>query len=246
MSKLILIGLVAVWAVVLAPDVLRRLGRGRRGDAVSSFSSRITSLGSMHRSTSLGSMHRFAKQDSEIMPPAQVQSVSPPARTASTAPRSPRTSAGSGQRGSGQGRSAAKAEIPANVVDIRSRARSVRPAAPQQARTAASPVRKRRQDVLAILGSAAILSLLATVAFGGIFLTIHLVVDVLLIAYLVMLAQVTTGFGSIAHQNPAPSRPVHSAPTARRPAGTMPVGTVSAAGTVSARTSPTEPQRIAN
>ncbi len=237
MSKLILIGLVAVWAVVLAPDVLRRMGRGRRGDTVSSFSSRITSLGSMHRSNSIGSMDRSAKRASEVLLPAQIQSVSPQARTAPNTPRPARTPAGSKQRGSGRRRSAAKPETPANVVDIHSRARSVRPAAsqPQQARAAVSPVRKRRQDVLVILGSAALLSLLATVAFGGFFLPIHLAVDMLLIGYLMLLAQVANGVGSVSHPSLASPRSVPPAHPARRSTGIM-----------AHRTAPMDPQPIAN
>jgi hypothetical protein len=51
-------------------------------------------------------------------------------------------------------------------------------------------VRKRRQEVLTTLGSLAVLTLLATVAIGGPFLAVHLLVDLLLVTYVVLLAQV--------------------------------------------------------
>lgn len=74
-----------------------------------------------------------------------------------------------------------------NVIDLRDRtsAGPARPAAPQ-----VSPaVRRRRQEVLATLGAAAVLTLLCTVAFGGAFLFLHLLADGLLIAYVVLLNQ---------------------------------------------------------
>jgi len=95
-------------------------------------------------------------------------------------------------------------------------------------------VRKRRQDVLVTLGSAAVLTLLATVAFGGPFLYLQLLVDVLLIAYLLLLAQVSG------------VQPVVSAPQARRedlaplsPLDSLRTGSVGAA-------TPVEQRRLAN
>lgn len=82
-----------------------------------------------------------------------------------------------------------------NVIDMRTRSVSA-PAAP--ARTVSPAVRKRRQEVLTVLGAAAILTLLCTVAFGGPFLLLHLVADALLVAYVVLLAQATNA--------PAPQR----------------------------------------
>ncbi len=74
-----------------------------------------------------------------------------------------------------------------NVVDLRSRRGvSDRPVAPQ---AVPASVRKRRQEVLTVLGSAAVLTLLCTVAFGGAFLYVHLLADVLLVAYVVLLTQ---------------------------------------------------------
>ena len=91
-----------------------------------------------------------------------------------------------------------------NVIDLRTRAPqtaddrscaapAVNGPSPSAPRAVSPRVRKRRQDVLVTLGSAVGLTLLATVAFGGAFLYLHLLADVLLIAYLLLLAQVTGG-----------------------------------------------------
>ena len=202
MSKLIIAGLVIVWAVVLLPDLLRRLSSGRRSDTIGSFRSQLSSLGRTNASRNHG------------MSASLSQSLSS-------------RSAGS------------------NVIDLRTRAphgadpvvrrppRAVRPAAAAN-RPVPRHVRKRRQDVLVTLGSAAVLTLLATVAFGGPFLYLQLLVDVLLIAYLLLLAQVSG------------VQPVVSAPQARRedlaplsPLDSLRTGSVGAA-------TPVEQRRLAN
>jgi hypothetical protein len=75
-----------------------------------------------------------------------------------------------------------------NVIDFASRGRAVGPR--PSVRVTPPSVRKRRQEVLTVLGAAAVLTLLGTVAFGGIFLAFHLLADLLLVAYLVALVQV--------------------------------------------------------
>lgn len=76
-----------------------------------------------------------------------------------------------------------------NVIDLGSRSRSqTAPAAP---RPVPYSVRRRRQEVLTALGAAALLTLICTVAFGGPFLVLHLLADVLLVTYVVLLNQVT-------------------------------------------------------
>lgn len=75
-----------------------------------------------------------------------------------------------------------------NVIDLASRGRTAGPR--PSARVTPPSVRKRRQEVLTVLGAAAVLTLLGTVAFGGLFLALHLLADVLLVAYLVALVQV--------------------------------------------------------
>jgi hypothetical protein len=85
-----------------------------------------------------------------------------------------------------------------NVIDMRARSgaasRPVAPARsaePMQARPVSPAVRRRRQEVLTVLGSAAVLTLLCTVAFGGPFMFLFLVSAGLLVGYVVLLHQVT-------------------------------------------------------
>ncbi|HTO01778.1 MAG TPA: hypothetical protein VL068_13995 [Microthrixaceae bacterium] len=70
-------------------------------------------------------------------------------------------------------------------------------------------VRKRRQEVLTVLGSVAVLTLLCTVAFGPAFLVLHIIADVLLIAYVALVAQSNKAqapsFGHAASNAYAPS-----------------------------------------
>ena len=75
-----------------------------------------------------------------------------------------------------------------NVIDMRSRAE--RPAA--STRPASPAVRRRRQEVLTVLGSATALTLLCSVAFGGPFLLLFLLAAGLLVTYLGLLYQVWT------------------------------------------------------
>lgn len=98
-----------------------------------------------------------------------------------------------------------------NVIDLRTRSNgsgsSVRPQRPQPA-SAAVPfaVRRRRQEVLTVLGSASVLTLLCTIAFGGPFVMLFLVSAGLLVAYVVALHQVTNAPPITArnvHQHPA-------------------------------------------
>lgn len=83
----------------------------------------------------------------------------------------------SGRSGAGDG---------SNVV-------SLRPGRPPAAAPAPvvvpASVRRRRQEVITVLGAAAMLTLLCTVAFGGPFLVLHLLADVLLVTYLVLVNQ---------------------------------------------------------
>lgn len=101
-----------------------------------------------------------------------------------------------------------------NVIDLRAAQRGGRPSAahPLDARRSkpaigapapVSPgVRRRRQEVLTVLGSAAVLSLLCSVAFGGPFLVLFLVAAVLLVAYVFALYQVTNAAASASARDP--------------------------------------------
>lgn len=54
-------------------------------------------------------------------------------------------------------------------------------------------VRRRRQEILTGLGAGAGLTLLCAIAFGGPFVWLHILCAILLIAYVVLLSQVTRG-----------------------------------------------------
>ena len=126
---------------------------------------------------------------------------------------------------------------PAVIVILR---RSPRPALPTAGRpalrSAAAPapvspaVRRRRQEVLTVLGSASVLTLLCSVAFGGPFLLLFLVSAALLVAYVVALYQVT------------------NAPTAaaRDPYGSVTTATVRRSDVHGVRVSPVSARSVAN
>lgn len=193
-STLVLVGLGLVWAVVLLPDLVARISRVRKADTIRTFNHQLSSLG------------RSAPVDRRDARP---------------------TSGGAGavlRRGS-VGRPSMGRSSMGDVIDLRSRLRARTGA--QTARTApvavpevtatnlagaprpvSAGLRKRRQDVLFGLGAAALLTLLATVAFGGVFLYLHLFADVLMACYLVALQRVGA-------TRPAASRP--AAPIAPRP-----------------------------
>lgn len=132
-TTLVFLGLAVVWAIVLLPELARKVAGSRHSDTIRSFNQQLSVL----------------------------------------------------DRG---GRGAARS----NVIDLRARAtRGTSPASAAPARPVPMSVRKRRQEVLTALGAAAVLTLVCTVAFGGtFFLLLHLLADVLLVTYLVLLAQV--------------------------------------------------------
>jgi hypothetical protein len=125
-TTLVFLGLAVVWAIVLLPELARKVAGSRHSDTIRSFN------------------HQLSVLD----------------------------------------RSGGRVASSSNVIDLRSRD-TARPASP----TVPASVRKRRQDVLTVLGSAAVLTLLCTIAFGGPFLVLHLIADVLLVTYLVLLNQ---------------------------------------------------------
>jgi len=161
LSTVVLLGLAVVWAIVLAPEVLRRTSGMRRVDPVNAF----------HRQMS--SLDRNGGRPAG-RPGTNVIDLRGPARTSSSRPMQRPTSArygGAPQRPVRPARHAA----PRPIVSTRTQ--------------------KRRQDVLIVLVAAAVLTLLCAIAFGGAFLALHLVADVLLVAYVVLLnrsAQVAT------------------------------------------------------
>lgn len=135
-----------------------------------------------------------------------------------------------------------------NVIDLRARSGAA-PGRPAPRPAVPAHVRKRRQEVLTVLGAAAVLTLLCAVAFGGFFLLLHLVADALLITYVVLLNQA-------ANQAPArrpvgartstgySARPVgHGTVSQARPIGAMPRDDY---GPSIGRVSPVQARRIAN
>jgi len=174
-STLVLLALAGVWAVVLAPEIIKRSGSLRNSDSVTAFRDQLSSIG----------------------------------RHAGSAPRNPLGPAHS------------------NVVDLRDRR-------PAPVRPQASPgVRRRRQEVLGALGAFAVLTLLCTVAFGGAFLWLHLLADVLLVGYVVLLVQATNAAAARA------ARPVVRTTTAT-------IRPIDEPGLAITRVTPISSRRVAN
>lgn len=129
-TTLVFLGLAVVWAIVLLPEVVRKVAGSRHSDTIRSFNQQLSVL------------DRSGGR--------------------SAAPRS-------------------------NVIDLRSRAQE--PGRQQAAPQVPLSVRKRRQEVITALAAAAVLTLLCTVAFGSVFLVLHLLADALLVTYLVLVNQ---------------------------------------------------------
>lgn len=176
-STLVIAGLALMWLAVLLPDLFTKISRSRRSDTIRSFNSQLSSLG---RSAPVD------RGDNVI-----------DLRARTTERRSARNSllATGGIPSPYSGSAGLAPQRPVAVTG------STSPSPVAGTRTASHAVRKRRQDVLIALGAAAVLTLLATVAFGGVFLYLHLVADVLMAAYLVALQRVVTNQGA-QHANP--------------------------------------------
>ena len=176
-TTLIFLGLAVVWAVVLLPELVRKVAGSRHSDTIRSFNQQLSVL------------------DRSGSPSPRLDESRPPGAAWTLQRHRP--------------------DAPG---------RDVRRSAPTRSAAAVAPVspwvRKRRQDVLIGLGSVAVLTLICTVAFGGAFLVLHLLADLLLVAYLVALAQVRqaprrcgtgrgdgrTGAGPSGRSGPAPDR----------------------------------------
>ena len=163
-STLIFLGLAVVWAIVLLPELLRKLSVGRRTDSIRSFNHQLSVL------------HRSGNRRGADLPgmPRPVSLNSSSARTSSNARNSSN-----------------------NVIDLRDRSNA--PAAGAQTSPAKiSPsVRRRRQDVLVVLGAIAVLTLLCTVAFGSVFLVPFMLSAALLVGYVFLLNQANQSAGMV-------------------------------------------------
>ena len=154
-STLIFLGLAVVWAVVLLPELFRKMSGSRSSDSIRSFNQQLSVL------------HRSGTRRGADLP--------------------------------GMGRPAGLNSPRSNVIDLRRPAggpvtnRGLSPqglASTDAPRGVPTSVKKRRQEVLTVLGSAAVLTLLCTVAFGGVFfLGAFVVACGLLVAYVALLAQ---------------------------------------------------------
>jgi len=161
-STLIFLGLAVVWAIVLLPEVLRKLSVGRRTDSIRSFNHQLSVL------------HRSGNRRGADLPgmPRPVSLNSSSARSSSNARNSS-----------------------SNVIDLRDRSNA---AAAQTSQAKISPsVRRRRQDVLVVLGAIAVLTLLCTVAFGSVFLVPFMLSAALLVGYVFLLNQANQSAGMV-------------------------------------------------
>ena len=155
-STLIFLGLAVVWAIVLLPEVLRKLSVGRRTDSIRSCNHQLSVL------------HRSGNRRGADLPgmPRPVSLNSSSARNSSS-----------------------------NVIDLRDLSNA---AAAQTSQAKISPsVRRRRQDVLVVLGAIAVLTLLCTVAFGSVFLVPFMLSAALLVGYVFLLNQANQSAGMV-------------------------------------------------
>jgi|GEM_PF-79960 len=161
-STLIFLGLAVVWAIVLLPELLRKLALSRRTDSISSFNQQLSVL---HRSGN---------------------------RRGADLPGMPRPVSLNTQRNAGSS-SSSNNEASNNVIDLRDRTNARPVGMPQQKVSPA--MRRRRQDVLVVLASVAVLTLLCTVAFGSIFLLPFVLSASLLVGYVLLLNQTNHSAG---------------------------------------------------
>lgn len=198
-STLVIVGLVLVWAVVLLPDLLARVSRSRRSDTIRSFNTQLSSLG----------------RSAPVQRGDNVIDLRTRANTARSATRNS-VLASRGIPSPYVGRAGHSSARPVNGTEPK-------PLAPVAGvRPVSRVVRKRRQDVLIALGAAAVLTLLATVAFGGLFLYLHLIADILMAAYLVALQRVITRQGAERASVPLGMSPGRSAVSTLTPRSMQP------------------------
>jgi hypothetical protein len=199
----VLLGLAALWVAVLLPDFLRRRSTRRTGDSISNFTHHLSVL---ERSNPLAGPRRSPRVGSPRIgrPVAPIRQSH--SNVASIAPRIARPR--NGAMGTAQ-RSPRPASAPAERGPVSAGAAR---GPVQSGRMTRSQAQQRRQDVIVALSAAVLLTLLATVAFGGAMLYVQLVVDVLLVAYLGLLLfaprRSAKSASKVTYLTPAPARPV--------------------------------------
>ena len=170
MQLLVLLGLAALWIAVLLPDILRRRSTRRPIDTITSFKRHLSVLERQHARTSGGRMPMASNVVAMGSRQSQ-QSFSGPVRPLVVP---------SGSHGS----STQQAQ--------RSRSRSqVASDRPTQTVAGRSGGQQRRQDVIVALMAGSLLTLLASLTFSGLFLYLHVVIDVALVAYVAAVLAVT-------------------------------------------------------
>ena len=202
----VLLGLAALWVAVLLPDFLRRRSTRRTGDSISNFTHHLSVL---ERSNPLAGSSRRSPRIAQPARPARQAH----ANVVSIAPRVARPRAGAVAQ---TGRSPHPAANPTTAR--RTATTGPTRVAGRPERMTRTQAQQRRQDVIVGLSAAALLTLLATVAFGGVMLYLHLLVDLLFVAYLGLLLlaprRAAKPAPQVTYLTPAPARPV--APTRQR------------------------------
>jgi hypothetical protein len=197
----VLLGLAALWVAVLLPDFLRRRSTRRTGDSISNFTHHLSVL---ERSNPLAGSGR---RSGRVLSPRQPRPM--PTNVVQMTPRIARPRAGAVASPAAQTARPAPAARTGRPVG----APSSRTGGPQ--RMTRSQAQQRRQDVIVALSAAALLTLLATVAFGGVMLYLHLLVDLLFVAYLGLLLMAPKRAAKrpqVTYLTPAPARqPVSAA-----------------------------------
>jgi hypothetical protein len=214
----VLLGLAALWIAVLLPDFLRRRGTRRSGDSISDFSRHLSVL---ERSNPVTESSRSGRRIGAIRRPSS--NVIPFSPRGETAPAPAATYRSASATATATAAVASPVTRRPAVAPSASPARSPRPAAAlPTAPTTKSAAQRRRQDVIVALGAAALLSFLATLAFGGAVLVLHLMIDLALVGYLAMVLRTTrrpsarSNVAYLAPQASVVTTPVRARSTAAR------------------------------
>jgi hypothetical protein len=165
---LVLLVLAAVWAAVLIPPALRARQEGRPSDSISNFRRQLAVLRRTGPRTSRGSSGDHWNRP-----------YAPPPPTLATVSRLP-----TAQNLAGRGR-----PYPGPVGRGSAGHLHAAPSRPRTTSAARSRTLRRRRDVLTGLAAAVVITLLLAVATGlsSTFVMLHLLADVLLVAYVALL-----------------------------------------------------------
>jgi hypothetical protein len=166
---LVLLGLAALWIAVLLPDILKRRSTRRPIDTITSFKRHLSVLERQHARTH-GRPTPMASNVVAMGARQPQRSFSGPVRPLVTAPGARPNAAQAQQR---------LAQAPA-AHEATGGSAAVR-----------SGGQQRRQDVIVALLAGSGLSLLATLTFSGVFLYLHVAIDLVLVTYVGAVLAVT-------------------------------------------------------